>query len=260
MGITLVTTTHKRPYCFSLLEQWIKRQSVKPDQWLVVSDNWEKYRFTMGQEVIKRNADNDTLHSMLENWLAAIPKIQNDKIIVSEDDDWYHPEYIETMSGLLDQTRLAGFSFDLYYKLPLKKYKRCGNPSHASLAATGFTREMIPFIERCKLHKSVYIDCYLWAEGTADCSNWRLIPNTAKDKRAYHVGMKCMPGGKGLGQGHTEEGAADFNDDMLRSWIGAADCRTYQSIPSAAWNNPLWMPTEASVRSCPAIEKGWMYP
>src|SRR6202041_2809393 len=125
-----------------------------------------------------------------ENWLAAIPAIKGDRIIVAEDDDWLHADFIGTLSTLLDHRRLAGLRGDLYYKLPLRKYMRLGNVHHASLACTGFKREMIPFIERCKLHRSVFLDMYLWSEGTQNNEDWVLWPNQADDKRALHVGMK----------------------------------------------------------------------
>jgi len=241
MSISIVTTTRGRPGCFALLERWVARQTVQPVQWLVVGEDHQGYRFTMGQEIIKRKSKKDTLPSICENWLAAIPHLKGDRILVMEDDDYYHEEYIATLAPLLDDARLAGVKGDLYYKLPIRKYQMMGNQQHASLAATVFTSEMIPFIERCRLHKSVYIDCYLWSEGTADNADWRLIPNKAKDGRALHVGMKMMPGANGLGMGHQDTGASDKSLAMLTTWIGAADTRLYRSIPQDAKAD--WMPS-----------------
>lgn len=238
---TIVTTTRGRPGCFALLEKWVARQTVKPDQWLVVSDGSKGYRFTMGQEVVNRKASKkDALPSLCENWLAAIPHIKGDKVFVFEDDDFYHETYIETLLPFLELNRLIGVQGDLYYKLPIRKYQRMGNVSHASLAATAFTREMLPYLERCKLYNSVFIDMYLWAEGTQENNAWALIPNKAKDGRALHVGMKLMPGACGLGGGHNENGATDQTLAMLTQWIGPTDTRVYRSIPKDA--KPDWMP------------------
>ncbi len=239
--ITIVTTTRGRPGCFALLEKWVARQTVRPDQWLVVGEDLRGYQFNLGQEVVKRKASKkDTLPSICENWLAAIPHIKGDKIFVFEDDDYYHETYLETLSPLLDSNRLAGVHGDLYFKLPIRRYQRMGNTQHASLAASAFTSEMLPFVERCRLHKSVYIDNYLWAEGTQDNRRWALIPNKASDGRALHVGFKLMPGAAGLGKGHAETGAADNSLAVLSSWIGVADTRVYRQIPKDA--KPNWMP------------------
>lgn len=193
----------------------------------------------MGQGVVKRKPNKkDALPSICLNWLTAIPHIKGDKLIVCEDDDFYHETWIETLAPLLDQKRLVGVKGDLYFKLKDRQYQIKGNITHASLAATAFKAEMLSFVERCKLHKSVFIDMFLWAEGTSENNNWTLIPNRAKDGRALHVGMKQMPGLTGLGFGHTDPGASDPQFTMLAKWIGAADCRIYRDVYRRLWCTP----------------------
>jgi hypothetical protein len=238
--LSLITTSTARPYCFSLLEKFVQRQTLKPDQWIVVGEDLAGYAFTMGQEVIhrKKNALALPLPSICENWLACLPRIKGDLIAVAEDDDYYHPTYLASLVPLLAGVRLAGVKHDLYYQLPPRQYRHMGNAYHASLACSAFTREMLPYIKRCRLYNSVFIDCYLWAEGTQENNNWALIPNKATDGRALHVGMKCMPGSAGLGIGHSNQGAwaSDKRMATLSRWIGAEDCRLYRSIPKSAWN------------------------
>lgn len=196
----------------------------------------------MGQEVVHRKASKkDALPSICLNWLEAIPRIKGDRIFAFEDDDYYHATFIESLLPLLETNRLAGVKGDLYYKLAVRKYQRMGNTHHASLAASAFTPDMIPFVERCKLHKSVYIDCYLWSEGTQDDSRWTLIPNRANDGKPLHVGLKQMPGASGLGLGHLDTGASDPTLAMLSSWIGLQDVRIYRNIPKDAKAD--WMPS-----------------
>jgi hypothetical protein len=259
--LTIVTTTKDRPLCFSILEGWIKRQTVKPDQWLVVtdSDKPEAYSYTMGQEVIyrdpKRHCRRDPITnrfvkgepraSLLENWLTALPRIKGEKVLVIEDDDYYHPTYLEVLSGLLDNHELAGFKEDVYFKLRTRRFQRMHNMNHASLAATGFRRELLSQIRRCcellcPVNKSVFIDMYLWAE----CQDTLreppckcvLIPNKAADGRAYHVAMKQMPGAFGLGNGHGFDGSTDPNLSVLQQWIGVEDCRVYRNLRPSAWS------------------------
>lgn len=244
--ITLVTTTRNRAFSFSLIETYIKKQTFKqPYQWLVINDGTDEYTYTMGQEVVNRKpkktmktADGKNVPeiSILANWLEAIPKIKGDKVIVVEDDDWLHPDYLTIMNTLLDEADVAGVSFDLYYKVKSRKYQRMGNPYHASLASTAFRASVLPFVERCctvlcPANKSVFIDMYLWAEASPMHGlKTKLVQNKAKDGRALHVGFKQMPGAAGLGGGHTDTGAIDPTLMMLQSWIGVEDTRAIKGI------------------------------
>ena len=237
--ISVVTTTTGRPECFALLERWMARQTVRPDQWLCVGEDHNGYKFTQGQQAIRRKPKkSDALHGFLLNWLEAIRHIKGDVVLPMEDDDFFHPEYIATLAPCLDKVRLAGVKGDLYFKLRDRQYQTRGNANHAALTCTGFRREMLPFIERCKLHKSIFIDMFLWAEGTSENNNWTLIPNKATDGLALHVGMKQMPGLAGIGVGHADPGAADPQFAMLTKWIGAADCRAYRDLYKRFWCTP----------------------
>lgn len=240
MALTIVTTTRNRPLSFSLIESYIRRQTAQPDQWLVVNDGDEPYEYTAGQEVILRKPKKkmktaagkqvDEI-SICANWLEAIPKIRGDKIIVVEDDDWLHPTYLAIMATALDEVDVAGISFDVYFKMQSRKYRRMGNAQHASLASTAFRSTALPAVERCcnvlcPANRSVFIDMYLWAEAASMHGlRTRLIPNRAADGRAYHVGLKQMPGAAGLGGGHGDDGANDPTMAMLIEWIGNEDAR-----------------------------------
>jgi hypothetical protein len=244
--LSLVTTTRSRPVSFGLVEGWIARQTYKePYQWLVVNDGPKPYEYTMGQEVVARKPRRrmktasgkwvDEI-SVVANWLEAIPKIRGDKVIVVEDDDWLHPTYLETMDRALDEVDVAGISFDLYFKVQSRKYRRMGNAYHASLAATAFRSSVLPVVERCcrvlcAQNNSVFVDMYLWAEAEPMHGlRTRLIQNKASDGRAYHVGLKQMPGAPGLGGGHSDDGAPDPQMAMLVEWMGQQDAREIRAI------------------------------
>lgn len=107
--ITLVTTTRNRSLSFSLLEHWISRQTVQPNQWLVINDGTDPYSYNHKQQVVLRDPGKDVLPSICENWLAALPLIRGD-VVVAEDDDWLHPEYLATMRELLEAADLVGFT------------------------------------------------------------------------------------------------------------------------------------------------------
>lgn len=239
MKTALITTTRNRSMCFSLLERWICAQTCPPDHWLVINDGEEKYAYTCGQEVIHRVPEPDeALPSICMNWLAALPKLKKwESIIVVEDDDWYHPTYLRKMKEGLESFDLVGLRQDLYFRFSQRAFKRMHNMEHASLSCTGFRRRVLPQIKRCcEMFKSVFIDMGLWAEAGQEISavpklTKALSPNLAEDKRAYHVGMKNMPGCRGLGLGHGQDCLGWSRDgafQVLSSWIGAKDAKVYR--------------------------------
>lgn len=210
----------------------MQRQTILPDQWLIINDG-EPYQYANLPYQDIHHRQHGRGNSLIENWLHALPRIEGDKILVMEDDDWYHPEYVETLGALLADFDLAGVKQDLYYKLRIRKFQRWHNMTHASLAASGFRRSVLPEIERCctVFAHSVFIDMFLWAEITADPTyTSHLIPNWLADKRALRVAMKMMPGAAGLGNGHTHDGSTDHSLRQLEEWIGIADCRIYRQV------------------------------
>lgn len=229
------------------------RQSLKWDQWLIVNDSLsdDDYDYHPFTHVVRRKqgvgrlkTDPKTkqilkgkrqpeLASICENWLTAIPKIKGDKIIVVEDDDWYHPEYIARLSVLLDDAELVGVNNDLYFNLRTRTFRRCHNLSHCSLAATAFRPSLLPRLKEIAERGSVWLDMPLWDEGDEPRL---MIDNKASDGRPYHVGLKGMPpSGTGLGMGHDGSGSSDKGLNVLTQWVGIEDSRLYRSIPATAW-------------------------
>ncbi len=234
MKTTIVTTTRDRAFCFGLCERWMERQNFKWDQWLVINDGREEYSYTMGQQVVSRDPSNDTLPSICENWLAALPLVEGNRVFVVEDDDYYDPRHLETLNGMLDEADLAGISHDVYFKLPSRRFVRMHNADHASLAATAFRAELLPRIERmCRVFKSVFIDCYLWVEaGNIWPATKRLSPQPMPDGRMLHVGMKNMPGASGLGIGHKNphDGSTDPSFAVFAEWVGGEATQVYRRV------------------------------
>lgn len=235
--ITLVTTTRERPECFALLERWIARQTRKPDQWLVINDSStpERYSYNQGQQVITRTPDTaSSLPSICQNWRAAIPHITGDYIVCAEDDDYYSPNYIETMAEGLDQGDLAGLTRSIYYQLLQRRWLPVGNTRNAPLAATGFRRSLLPFLsEVITTYRTVWIDSHLYGNPPGAVM---LCPQPHNG--AYlHIGMKGMPGAAGLGAGHAE-GACQFvgwlQDDAqlskLVELVGADAAEVYRHV------------------------------
>lgn len=218
MNITIITTTRNRPLAFSMLEQWVARQTLKPKRWLVINDGTEDYTYTMGQEVVRREPQEGEPHSLNANWLAALKRLKKTEwVFVMEDDDYYHPAYLETVSKRCAEADLVGVSYDLYWNLATRKFRRMYNMIHASLAATAFNSKLYGLVKEAALAGSVFLDMHIWAawEGSS-----YLMDNKAPDGKPLHVGMKCMPGEPGLGIGHQPDGSSDYAFLKLIEWLG----------------------------------------
>jgi hypothetical protein len=97
--------------------------------------------------------------------LAALENVdQSDKVIIMEDDDWYSPNYLETINEGLNYYDLFGEDTTLYYHYPKKIYLRHPNTDRASLCQTGFTRNTIDLVRKiCKERPNdPFLDLQLW--------------------------------------------------------------------------------------------------
>jgi glycosyltransferase involved in cell wall biosynthesis len=231
--LSVITATNDRPLAFSFLEKWIRHQTVQPDEWIVVNDTGRTntYQYTMGQTVINRYTKRKC--SFTGNYEIAFTKAKGDKIIICEDDDFYHPSYIETISKLLDKADMAGLINDIYYKVRKRAFQRMLNNTHASLAATAFNRNVLPFAGNLLKQYGPRLDMWLWDEFVGKKV---LVDNKAKDGKPLHVGMKQLPGKAGAGAGHTNYGSSDACWCVLRHWIGVENTKVYSGIPKEAWD------------------------
>lgn len=255
--LTIITTTRDRSAAFQLLEDMVRRQTRQPDRWLVINDGQEKYEYHCGQEVILRDPSNDRLPSINENWLAALDHLEDcsetelaprewyrGPIVCMEDDDWYAPNYLETVERYLRDFELVGFGYDRYWNVKTGKSLQLHNFLHASLAATAWRSSCSAMVRKAVEAGSVFIDLHLWHQfWQSDCSGYiafneqeetsgiNSIPGahrwqqecshlTTEPGKPLHVGIKGLPGAVGLGIGHTDIGCPDSAGVTLRQWIG----------------------------------------
>jgi len=199
------------------LEKYVARSTVKPDIWLVCNDG-EPYTYNLGQEVLTRQAQPKELHSMLSNWLHAMPYLERATAIVClEDDDWINEKFIETQVRLLEKTALAGQRPARYYNLRFKRYRTFRNGDLASMAQTAFRAEVLPLVARCCQRGSVFLDREVWR-------SWRGSKQLVATDN--HVSLK---GWHGIGEAHRKMicNQPDPNHDVLRKWLGA-DAGAYE--------------------------------
>jgi len=213
--ITLITPTSDRPQAFALCERWMKRQTFKGAvQWIVVDDGEEPVPTTCEQSYIRRARD--TLnHSLVPNLLAALPHITSHKVLIIEDDDYYAPHYLQSMSDWLDQYPLVGEMYAKYYHL-FYGWLRAKNTEHGSLCRTGFTSEVFSTLEKVLEDPTPWVDMRLWAQWQGE----KYLHDDSQDKTNLTIGIKGMPGRPGATWGWKRAYRGDPGNAMLLRWSG----------------------------------------
>lgn len=231
--LTLITCTGDRPLCFNLLEGWISNQTVQPDQWVVVDDGQTETCVKSNCDYVRRIPQKtDPKFTILLNIEEAFKYVKGDKILFIEDDEYYAPDYIKEISNRLDKYDLVGIGRSKYYHLPIMRWHKHRNMGHASLAQTGFTNNFFKDAKSC-LRGDLFFDIRLWRVVNGRDADQRSLPNNvhqseSRDRKglifddvekSLYVGMKGMPGRKGIGVGHKEGNGYNPDKGTLRNWI-----------------------------------------
>lgn len=224
-GITLITTTGLRPEAFDLCQMYVLRQtSTEPMQWIVVDDGIPEQTIHTEAFAARQIEVNvvrprpawtpQMRNTQARNLQAAIPLIRYDKIFFIEDDDWYHPGYLDYLAPLLkDDIWIVGECPAVYYHVERQLLER-HNFAHAALCETGIRSDLIPLLERV-VTVNDFIDVRLWQ--CTPAQHRKLVP------RKYSVGMKGLPGRPGLGLGHQLGRPGMVQDEdwkLLKSYVG----------------------------------------
>jgi hypothetical protein len=226
--VTAITPTGDRPATFALCRKWLLRQSVVPAQWIVVDDGHEPLasRLTDGADYIRRNPQpGEGWKSLVLNLAAALERIRFDKVLIIEDDDWYHPDYVAMMSAALDDSVLVGQGKAIYYNFPGRMWYRYRNRRHASLSQTGFRGDAVEvLLDVLKTANSFRIDMRLWRR---DVGGKRVL----RGDPPLCLGMKGLPGRAGLAGGHrpTAKYVHDPELAYIRNRMGE-DVAAYEDL------------------------------
>jgi glycosyltransferase involved in cell wall biosynthesis len=216
-------------------------------QWVVSDDGQSPAPCTMGQDHIRNKPAADRKSSFLQNLLAGLKHARHDRILFIEDDDWYSPDYLRVMANWLSDAEIAGESRALYYHVPTRRYKVCGNTDHASLCQTGVRGEIAEWMgDHIQKHWRSFIDVHTWKTGARSKRKF-LSPKTT-----LSVGIKGLPGTSGIGMGHRLGGRnhMDWDGSVLQQWTNCEDARTYfnltiESSRSSSSEVPATMPESA---------------
>lgn len=222
--ITLITPTCDQPTGIALCEQYMARQTMGFDQWIVADDGIEPATLTMGQTHIARSREHEGGRSLAGNIMAALPNVTGDIVLIIEHDDWYAPDHIATCVEQLRNAKAAGSQWQRYYNVRHRCWILMRNIGSA-LCNTAFRRELIPAMNEAAKH------AFLAGKYGVDRMFWDSIP--AHDKNIHGidtvVGVKGLPGRAGLGLGHRPDKTRAWTYDdgeKLREWIGD-DARIY---------------------------------
>lgn len=208
MSIIAVTPTGDRPDTLELCAYYVGRQSVRPAMWLVIDDG-EKPCNANGAEIIRREPQpDDPCHTLCLNMQLAMSMVDpDDKIIVFEDDDWYGPNYLATISDYLDEFDLAGQCGTYYYYYPDALLWGMGNLGHCSLYQTGFRARIM---QTMVYPDNFSLDLALWKIDCRKC----ILPGNPP----LAIGMKGLPGRRGQSAGH-DKNRKQYKKDHGREWL-----------------------------------------
>lgn len=235
--ITAITCTGDRHVVFKLCEQWMARQTMKIDQWIVVDDGKVPTKVTLGQQYIRRDPrTDDPPHTLGLNILAALPHIKGDKILFIEDDDYYKSNYVEVMNKWLNEYHLVGQANAIYYNLKYRWWHTHPNTKHASLCQTGCTTYMLKYLEPLCKQDLRFIDIEFWAKSLG---RKYIDKNTTR----MCVGLKGLPGRTGIGMGHDEKFPNDPDFFYFKSFLGE-DADVYFKLLNVSPLDSTSMPSE----------------
>lgn len=199
MDFTVITPTGDRPEALGLCEKYLHRQTLQPKEWLVVDDGDTPFSFTHPRVKHLRRVNDlpHGTHTLRKQMLYALQHVTTDFVIIMEDDDWYGPRHLASILEALQRHELVGESPTIYYNIRLLTWKNWYNTGTSSWCQMGFRRSLFPLIERlCRTSDHPSLDLHLW--------------KAARKKYPLHhnvrgcVGIKGMPGRKGLTPSHTE--------------------------------------------------------
>ena len=226
-GVTLITVTGDRPLCILRCLYYLSRQTYEgPLQWLVVDDGKAHANLPDLNVIthIKRQNIKDKTKSFLGNMRDAIFNVKYNKILIIEDDDWYSPEYVQLYYQRLDNFDLVGEGPARYYNVQQRRFRKWGNDNRASFCQTGLKSNVLHSLFICCQKPTPFIDARLWNKD---------IPRKLVFRDEYHcIGIKGMPGRKGIGSGHrpNDKYQKDPLMNELEKWIGKEDTNFYREI------------------------------
>lgn len=231
--LTVITLTGDRLVAFDRCVQYMERQTYTGRiQWIVVDDGEAPvYRCPGWARYIRLRPQRDKRRSFCINLRAALDSLETDRVLFFEDDDWYSPGYLDKQVSFLSQHEVVGEGLACYYNLPGKCYRQNQNTKHASLCSTSLQGPAALDFLRKIIHgkETTFVDTHLWDKAR----KFKLRRYIYTDERLC-VGMKGLPGRKGIGSGHRPNNRRvwrpDPNFEALARLMPTADKEWYVRV------------------------------
>jgi len=227
--LTLLTTTGARPEAWAICEMLMHRQTFRGSvRWIIVDDGKDAQPITFSKddwtlEIVRpipfwKPGENTQARNILEG----LKRVKKESwLVVIEDDDWYHSDYLQTMHKYLSSFDIVGEAPAAYFNVSTGKGKILDNREHAGLCSTAMKGTAIDCLRRSAKSNFKFIDIYLW--------KW-FKGSKKLFKSCLVIGIKGIPGRRGIGAGHRET----FGDPMDLSNLICKDIEIYKKwIPSS---------------------------
>ena len=219
--LTLLTATGARPEAWAICEALMARQDYEGRvRWVVVDDGPEPQPVTFSRpewdvEVLRPEPFwVPGQNSQSRNLMAGLAVISPDEqVVIIEDDDYYAPDWLAVVAEKLQTYEMVGLNRAKYYNLKMKKYRQMGNVEHSSLCSTAMRGGALKIFRAVCEPRHKFIDMALWR----DVENSKYLFDGQNV-----IGLKGLPGRKGIGCGHTIDfkGKPDVDGMVLRQWLG----------------------------------------
>lgn len=218
--ITVITPTGDRPDAFALCQKWMSRQTLQPAQWIIVDDGRINISNIPTVEnccyVRREPRSDDPPHTLRRNMSEAMKHVRCYKVVIVEDDDWYHPKYLEIMAQMLDFCVLAGQGETIYYHLPSQRIIKNYNIEHASFCQTAFRKEYFEVVRNFCGSGEMFLDIDIWKKATQmNLGNICLL----RGMPPLCIGIKGLPGRRGLTVGHNPQKKDNYRQDREYNYL-----------------------------------------
>lgn len=220
--LTLLTATGGRPKAWAICEKLMAAQTYTGQvRWVIVDDgekeqpiNFKPINGIWHMEIYRPEPFwQPGQNTQARNLLTGLAVIRNDEnLVIIEDDDFYGPDWLETVEQKLKNAELVGETRARYYNVQTKTGREMLNESHASLCATAMRGQAIETFRSVCRPGIEFIDHILWQAH----SNRHLFEGHRV------VGIKGLPGRQGIGMGHDKKfsGTRDNGGKLLIEWVG----------------------------------------
>jgi len=247
MSLTVITPTGDRPEQFELCKKIMRKQTLQPDQWLVVDDGHTPLEPCPEFTYLRAKWDVPAgICTLKRNLLRAIPNVSGAKVVIIEDDDWYPANYLEMVSNALDSCEVYGNHHRRYINLSQRSCRTFSQKQYSIWSGTGFRKELLP---------ELYNVCSKDLNSHAVDTNFYEKLMSSKHKVELSWQSENLPVGfKGWGVGregatpaHSKASKFEHNTNLVKliDWVGsdAVDYFKYTPLKSDAPGISVVVPT-----------------